>query len=184
MHWRCVLKSQACLVAWLLGNSLAAGADPLAPAGRAAAPRSPAVTNYPSMVEADGRLRFKFGEERLVLPRGLQPSLLRTRSGALVVQAQVPEKPGPSTRMVYLSAIETRVSRDDGLTWQRIPLNNAVVANLSAGMSIRKAIAAANRLYPEEALKPEPEHWDDLAARYDYIREHKAILKKLGMSET
>ena len=122
MQWRCFLKSQTCLVAWLLGNSLAVAAEPVAPAGPAAAPRSPAVTNYPSMVEADGRLRFKFGEERLVLPRGLQPSLLRTRSGALVVQAQVPEKPVPSTRRVYPSAIETWISRDDGLTWQRIPL--------------------------------------------------------------
>ena len=65
-----------------------------------------------------------------------------------------------------------------------VEYDNAVVANLSAGMSIGKAIDAANRLYPEEALQPGPEHWDDLAARYDYIREHKAILKKLGMSET
>ena len=82
----------------------------------------PEVKDYPSMVEADGTLRFKFGEERLVLPRGLQPSLLRTASGALVVQAQVPEKTFPSTRMVYPSALETRVSRDGGGTWIKIPL--------------------------------------------------------------
>ncbi len=65
-----------------------------------------------------------------------------------------------------------------------IEYDNAVVANLSAGMSIKKAIAAANRQYPEEALKPQPDHWDDLAARYEYMREHKIILRKLGMSET
>ncbi len=65
-----------------------------------------------------------------------------------------------------------------------IEYDNAVVANLSGGMSIRKAIAAANRQCPEEALKPEPEHWNDLAARYDYLREHKVILRKLGMTET
>src|SRR6185295_16220171 len=78
--------------------------------------------NIPHMVEADGRLRLSFGEERLVLPRGLQPSMLCTKSGALVVQAQVPEKTFPTTRMVYFSAMETRVSRDDGKTWTTIPL--------------------------------------------------------------
>src|SRR5690349_7256081 len=57
--------------------------------------------NIPEMVEADGKLRLDFGEERLVLPRGLQPSLLRTKTGAMVLQAQIPEKPFPTTRMVY-----------------------------------------------------------------------------------
>ena len=80
------------------------------------------MKNYPSMVEADGTLRFKFGEERLVLPRGLQPSLLRTASGALVVQAQVPENTFPTSRMVYFNALETRVSRDEGNNWTKIPL--------------------------------------------------------------
>ncbi|PWU18060.1 MAG: hypothetical protein C5B50_10020 [Verrucomicrobia bacterium] len=65
-----------------------------------------------------------------------------------------------------------------------IEYDNAIVANLSAGMDIREAMAAANRLYPEEALKPGPEHWDDLAARYDYIREHKLLLRKLGIPDT
>jgi hypothetical protein len=63
-----------------------------------------------------------------------------------------------------------------------IEYDNAVVAHLSAGLNIRKAIAAANRQYPEEALKPKAEHWGDLAARYQYMREHKAILHKLGMT--
>ncbi|MDB6025835.1 MAG: exo-alpha-sialidase [Verrucomicrobiales bacterium] len=78
--------------------------------------------NIPEMIEADGHLRFSFGEERMVLPRGLQPSLLRTASGALVLQAQVPEKPFPTSRMVYPWAMETRVSRDDGNTWVVLPL--------------------------------------------------------------
>lgn len=73
--------------------------------------------NIPEMIEADGRLRLSFSSEQMVLPRGLQPSLLRTASGALVVQAQVPEKPFPSKRMVYFSAMETRISRDNGKTW-------------------------------------------------------------------
>lgn len=79
------------------------------------------VNNLPSMVEADGQLRLRFGPESLVLPRGLQPSLLCTRSGALVVQAQVPDKPFPSKRMTYFSALETVVSRDNGKTWTAFP---------------------------------------------------------------
>src|SRR4030095_13695079 len=78
--------------------------------------------NIPHMVEADGRLRFTFGDERMVLPRGLQPSLLCTTSGPMIVQAQVPEKTFPATRMVYFSAMETRVSRDGGASWKTIPL--------------------------------------------------------------
>ena len=108
----------------LLSDRLAKSAL-LAVALLAVCPRLPAATNAPSpvkpkniphMVEADGRLRLSFGEENLVLPRGLQPSLLRTASGAFVVQAQVPEKPFPSLRMTYPSAMETVISRDDGKT--------------------------------------------------------------------
>jgi len=65
-----------------------------------------------------------------------------------------------------------------------IAYDNAVVANLSAGMNIKKAIAIANRKHPKEALLPKPEHWEDLANRYEYLREHKVILLKLGMTET
>jgi hypothetical protein len=77
--------------------------------------------NIPSMVEADGQLRLTFGEERMVLPSGLQPSLLCTRSGTLVVQAQLPEKPYPSHRMTYPYLIATVVSRDGGLSWVEFP---------------------------------------------------------------
>ena len=45
------------------------------------------------------------------------------------------------------------------------------------------AVGAANRDHPDEALKPDPAHWDDLAARYDYISKHKLILQKLGIKE-
>jgi hypothetical protein len=90
-----------------------------APVSRTA--RENAVTNIPAMVEADGKLRFDFGEESLVVPRGLQPSMLRTASGALVIQAQVPDKPVESKRMHYPSAIETWISRDDARTWNPFP---------------------------------------------------------------
>jgi hypothetical protein len=64
-----------------------------------------------------------------------------------------------------------------------IDYDNSVVAHLSTGMDIKRAIRAANQEYPAEALKPGAEHWSDLAARYEYIREHKAILKRLGINE-
>lgn len=95
-------------------------ASPAAEEPRAAAAKEP--NNLPSMVEADGRLRLRFGEERLVLPRGLQPYMLCTREGTLVVQAQVPEKPFPSKRMTYFSAMATVISRDRGSSWKDIPL--------------------------------------------------------------
>lgn len=98
--------------------------EPKSPAPPKGPPTVPAKdpNNLPSMVEADGRLRLRFGEERLVLPRGLQPSMLCTRTGALVVQAQVPEKPFPSKRMTYFAAMSTVVSRDGGKSWTEIPL--------------------------------------------------------------
>jgi hypothetical protein len=85
-------------------------------------PATEPTQNFPQMVEADGSLRLSFGKELLVLPRGLQPSLLSTQSGTLVVQAQVPEKTFPTQRMVYFSAMETVVSRDGGANWTTIPL--------------------------------------------------------------
>jgi hypothetical protein len=64
-----------------------------------------------------------------------------------------------------------------------IDYDNAVVAHFSTGMDIKRAIAAANQKYPKEALRPDPDDWADLAVRYQYIKEHKAILKRLGMRE-
>jgi hypothetical protein len=116
-----------------------------------------APNNYPSMVDADGTLRLKFGEERLVLPRGLQPSLLRTKTGALVVQAQVPEKPEPTTRMVYPSAMETRVSRDDGKSWKvfpRKPHENGL--NMEGGATqLRDGTIVALDTYVMPAAEPD-----------------------------
>jgi len=82
-----------------------------------------ATPNVPSIIQSDGTLRLNFGEERVIVPRGLQPSLLCTREGTLIVQAQVPEKPFPAKRISYPYAMCTRVSRDGGLSWETIPLN-------------------------------------------------------------
>jgi hypothetical protein len=62
--------------------------------------------------------------------------------------------------------------------------DDAVVSHLSSGASIQKAIQEANKDYPEEALKPQADRWEDVRLHYEYIMEHKNILKKLGMKET
>ena len=64
-----------------------------------------------------------------------------------------------------------------------IAYDDSVVAHFGRGKDIKRAIRAANQEHPEEALEPGPEHWADLAVRYEYILEHKAILKTLGMKE-
>jgi hypothetical protein len=64
-----------------------------------------------------------------------------------------------------------------------IDYDNTVVAFLTKGMDIKSAVDAANREHPEEAIKPDPAHWEDLAARYDYITKHKLMLQKLGIKE-
>ena len=45
-----------------------------------------------------------------------------------------------------------------------IAYDDSVVAHLSHGMDIKRAIRAANQEHPEEALQPGPEHWADSAA--------------------
>lgn len=82
----------------------------------------PMPRNVPHMVEADGRLRFDFGEQRMVCEGGLQPFMLATKTGTLVVQVQSPHPPFESPRMHYPYAMWTTVSRDGGKTWTRLPL--------------------------------------------------------------
>jgi hypothetical protein len=47
--------------------------------------------------------------------------MLGTSTGALIVQAQTTEKPHPSKRISYPSAIKTVISRDRGATWTEFP---------------------------------------------------------------
>lgn len=82
----------------------------------------PMPRNVPHMVEADGHLRFDFGEQRMILDGGLQPFLLCTKDGTLIVQVQSPHPPFASPRMHYPYAMWTAISRDGGKTWTRLPL--------------------------------------------------------------
>lgn len=74
--------------------------------------------NTPQTVQADSRIQLSFGDEQVVLNDGLQPSMLCTRRGTLVVQAQTSQKAGPHTRMVYPYALATVVSHDEDHTWK------------------------------------------------------------------
>lgn len=115
---RAFLQSTATLAATLPLAGRVRAAEP----GASSSPTRRAPANFPSMLEADGRLRLEFGEESLVIAGGLQPSMLVTRSGAIIVQAQLPEKPFPSPRMHYPYALGTVISRDGARTWTPLPL--------------------------------------------------------------
>lgn len=75
----------------------------------------------PEILKSDPRVSVEFGEQYLVMEGGLQPSMVGTSAGTLIVQAQTTEKPQPSKRISYPSAIETVVSRDGGKTWTLFP---------------------------------------------------------------
>lgn len=80
------------------------------------------VNNTPETLTTDPRVKLTFGPERMILDDGLQPSMLCTKSGTLIVQSQLSRKPHPSKRIFYPYALSTVVSRDHGDTWREFPL--------------------------------------------------------------
>jgi hypothetical protein len=110
---RAFLQSASALAALPLAR-LSSPADP---PGKKAVQR-----NTPETLVQDPRVSLTFGEERMILDDGLQPSMLCTKSGALVVQSQLSKKPHPQKRIFYPFALETVVSRDGGETWTVFPL--------------------------------------------------------------
>jgi hypothetical protein len=94
------------------------------------------LRNTPETLVADRRLSLDFGDERLILDDGLQPSMLCTKAGTLVVQSQLSTKPNAQPRIFYPYALRTVVSRDGGATWAEFPLrpgHNGV--NLEGGVT-------------------------------------------------
>ncbi|MBC7759581.1 MAG: hypothetical protein H7069_12040 [Phormidesmis sp. FL-bin-119] len=59
------------------------------------------VENTPRSILTDKRLKLKFGKKRMVLNDGLQPSMLATSAGTLIVQSQNSKKPYPQERIFY-----------------------------------------------------------------------------------
>ena len=64
-----------------------------------------------------------------------------------------------------------------------IDYDDAIVSHLDSGKNIQQAINAASKLYPDEALGVDSSLLSDLQNRYEYISEHKKILKKLGIQK-
>ena len=102
-----------------IGLPVAAG---LATLGLATAGFSAGETRSNVLIfKADPQMRLQVGAERLIMEGGLQPSMLCTATGTLVVQAQITDPPLPTKRISYPSAIKTVVSRDGGNTWTEFP---------------------------------------------------------------
>lgn len=81
------------------------------------------VNNIPQTILSDPKLKLKFKEERMVLDDGLQPYMLCTSRGTLIVQSQISKKPVPQKRISCPSALTTVVSRDEGKTWKEFAFN-------------------------------------------------------------
>ncbi|MEO6874632.1 MAG: sialidase family protein [Opitutaceae bacterium] len=78
--------------------------------------------NVPETILADPRVHLTFGAEQEIMPGGLQPSLVITKTGAMIAQGQQPKKPLPAKRMTFPSALGMVISRDRGATWTLLPL--------------------------------------------------------------
>lgn len=78
--------------------------------------------NIPKSILSDKRLKLNFGAERMIMDDGLQPSMLCTSKGTLIVQSQISAKPFPQKRIFYPFAVKTVVSRDGGNQWAELPL--------------------------------------------------------------
>jgi hypothetical protein len=78
----------------------------------------------PKTILNDPALQLSFGKDRMILPDGLQPSMLCTQKGTLVVQGQLSTKPHPQKRIFYPFALSTVVSRDKGKHWTTFPLKS------------------------------------------------------------
>lgn len=82
----------------------------------------PPARNVPQAILTDARVQVVAAPEALVIAGGLQPSMLYTREGTLVVQSQLPYASFPSDRYVSRWAMGTVVSRDGAKTWRDLPL--------------------------------------------------------------
>lgn len=91
--------------------------------------------NSPQTILADKRISLSFGEERMVIDDGLQPSMLCTRKGTLIVQAQNSHKIiTPQKRMSYPYEMSTVVSHDRGGTWTPALPSDANKVNLEGAI--------------------------------------------------
>lgn len=57
--------------------------------------------------------------------------------------------------------------------------DDEVVAGLEMGLSIEAALANAAQKHPTEALQWDADSIGDIAAHYDYVKEHARIMKMM-----
>ncbi len=80
--------------------------------------------------------------------------------------------------------IEAYLKRAEQIIGKRTPAEIAhddeVVAGLETGLPIEAALANAAQKHPAERLSWDAGNINDIAAHYDYLKEHEHILRKLG----
>ena len=64
-------------------------------------------------------------------------------------------------------------------TAAQVAYDDAVVAGLDTGLPIEAALAHAGQKHPSEALSWNADSLDDIAAHYDYLREHAQIMRRI-----
>ena len=65
-----------------------------------------------------------------------------------------------------------------------IAYDDAVVAGLEMGLTIEMALTNAGQKHPAEALSQDAYNIADIAAHYDYLKEHARIMKQLLRQRT
>ncbi len=81
------------------------------------------IHNTPQTILTDPRVHLEFEKEQLVIDDALQPSMIITKKGTIVVQASLQhQKRFPPKRMTSSFPRGTVVSRDGAKTWKTIPL--------------------------------------------------------------
>lgn len=81
------------------------------------------IHNTPQTVLADSRIHLEFDKEQLVIDDGVQPSMIITKKGSIVVQSSIRHQViFPTKRMSSIFPRGTVVSRDGAKTWKTIRL--------------------------------------------------------------
>lgn len=63
-------------------------------------------------------------------------------------------------------------------TPSEIAHDNAVVDALNQGRTINEALVIASEKYPDEAIQWDDGNIGDIAAHYEYLKEHSLIMRK------
>lgn len=64
-------------------------------------------------------------------------------------------------------------------TSSEIAYDDAVVEALNQGRTIKEALAVAGEKHPDEAIKWDNGNIGDIAAHYEYLKEHTRIMRML-----